>query len=88
MDCSHLGAAQDAAARSEGCEECLKTGQKWFALCKCLTCGHVGCCDASPGKHARGHFHETGHPLVEPLRRGNDWTWCFIDCDYVDRSAA
>ena len=23
----------------------------------CLTCGHVGCCDSSPNRHARKHAH-------------------------------
>jgi uncharacterized UBP type Zn finger protein len=78
---------RDPAARTRGCEECLKTGGRWVALRKCLTCGHVGCCDSSPGKHARAHFQATQHPLIEP-QGGQHWTWCYIDNDYVDRGAA
>ena len=35
------------------------------AGCRCgsaWTCGHVGCCDSSIGKHATAHFHETPPP--------------------------
>ena len=84
-DCSHLDAIRNPPPRTEGCEECLQTGQKWVAVRKCLTCGHVGCCDSSPGKHARGHFHDTQHPLIEPIGPGRYWTWCYLDDDYVDR---
>ena len=33
----------------------------------CLTCGHVGCCDSSIGKHATKHFEETGHPVMKAI---------------------
>ena len=82
--CSHLDADRHAAPRTAGCEECLATGGQWVALRKCLTCGHVGCCDSSPGTHARAHFHATRHPLIEPLS-GRPWTWCYVDDAYVDR---
>src|SRR2546423_1502241 len=36
----------------DGCEECLRDGGVWLHLRICLGCGHVGCCDDSPGKHA------------------------------------
>ena len=44
------------------CEECLVEGTFWVALRECQSCGHVGCCDSSTGKHATKHFHETQHP--------------------------
>jgi hypothetical protein len=31
----------------------------------CRTCGHVGCCDDSPNRHATKHFHATRHPIIE-----------------------
>jgi uncharacterized UBP type Zn finger protein len=65
MRCSHLGQVRTVEARTpEGCEECLKTGGWWVHLRLCLTCGHVGCCDSSPNKHATKHFHSSAHPLV------------------------
>ncbi len=63
----------------KGCEECLKLGQSWVHLRVCLTCGHVGCCDSSQGKHATKHFHKTKHPMVRSLERGEDWGWCYVD---------
>ncbi len=83
--CSHLDQIRNPPPLSNGCEECLRTGQRWVALRECLTCGHVGCCDSTPGRHARAHFHETKHPLIEPLG-GGKWTWCYIDDAYVDRA--
>ena len=36
----------------EGCADCLREGTTWVHLRLCLTCGNVGCCDSSVGKHA------------------------------------
>jgi Zn ribbon nucleic-acid-binding protein len=30
----------------------LKIGSKWVHLRMCLECGHAGCCDSSPNRHA------------------------------------
>jgi pyruvate/2-oxoglutarate dehydrogenase complex dihydrolipoamide dehydrogenase (E3) component len=60
------------------CEECLKEGTRWVALRECMTCGHVGCCDSSPGKHATRHFHETQHPVMRSVMPGDRWTWCYV----------
>jgi uncharacterized UBP type Zn finger protein len=46
-----------------GCEECLQIHSDWVHLRLCLTCGHVGCCDSSPNKHATKHFKTTEHPI-------------------------
>jgi len=62
-----------------GCEECLKMGARWVHLRTCLQCGHVGCCDSSPNRHATRHFHETQHPLMASLEPGERWGWCFVD---------
>src|SRR5216684_286206 len=35
-----------------GCKECLESGDEWVHLRLCMICGHVGCCDDSPNKHA------------------------------------
>jgi uncharacterized UBP type Zn finger protein len=63
----------------DGCEDCLRTGGKWLHLRICLTCGHVGCCDDSPNRHATAHAHETEHPIVRSLEPGEDWSWCYVD---------
>lgn len=62
-----------------GCEECLETGDQWIHLRMCLTCGRVGCCDASPNRHATAHFHESGHPLIRSAEPDEEWAWCFAD---------
>jgi hypothetical protein len=50
--CSHLGTIQPVTPSAKGCEECLKADGWWVHLRICRTCGHVGCCDDSPSKHA------------------------------------
>jgi len=62
-----------------GCEDCLREGGVWLHLRICLTCGHVGCCDNSPNRHATAHHGTTGHPLIRSLEPGADWTWCYED---------
>jgi uncharacterized UBP type Zn finger protein len=79
--CTHLDEVQvlELPAEVEGCEDCLREGGKWLHLRICLTCGHVGCCDNSPGKHATAHHHATTHPLIRSLEPGEDWNWCYVD---------
>ncbi len=77
--CKHLSEIKLVSPNSQGCEECLKTGSPWVHLRMCLTCGHVGCCDSSPNRHASKHFKGTQHPMAASLERGEDWAWCFVD---------
>jgi uncharacterized UBP type Zn finger protein len=63
-----------------GCEDCLAMNQRnWVHLRLCQTCGHVGCCDNSPGTHATAHFHASQHPLIRSFEPGEDWWWCYPD---------
>ena len=71
--CSHLDTVADVAPSSEGCEDCLRTGGQWVHLRMCLSCGHIGCCDSSPGQHATGHAEATGHPVIMSFEPGEDW---------------
>jgi len=78
--CRHLDEVRDVTPRTPaGCEECLTQGTQWVHLRLCLECGHVGCCDNSPGKHATQHFHRTRHPIIRSFERGENWGWCYID---------
>jgi uncharacterized UBP type Zn finger protein len=79
--CSHLDQVSltDLPASVDGCEDCLRDGRKWLHLRICLTCGHVGCCDNSPGRHATAHHHATSHPILRSLEPGEDWSWCYVD---------
>jgi uncharacterized UBP type Zn finger protein len=79
MLCEHEVGLDPAPPRTAGCEECLKTGMRWVHLRLCLSCGHVGCCDDSPNRHASAHAHETAHPLIRSLEPGEEWSWCFVD---------
>jgi len=69
---------------AKGCEGCLKTGERWVELRMCLSCGHVGCCDSSKGKHATKHFEATGHPIMQSVEPGQSWRWCYVDQVYVE----
>lgn len=67
-----------ADARAEACDECGPLGHTWVALRRCLTCGHVGCSDSSPGAHAAAHFRATGHVLAQSAESGEHWRWCYL----------
>jgi hypothetical protein len=58
-----------------GCVECLASGGWWLHLRRCAECGHVGCCDSSPGQHASKHAQESGHPVAMSFEPGEDWFW-------------
>jgi hypothetical protein len=79
--CEHLDTITVLEPPSEvaGCEECLKTGDRWVHLRLCRSCGKVGCCDSSPNQHASKHAAESGHPVISSLEPGEDWFWCFLD---------
>jgi uncharacterized UBP type Zn finger protein len=77
--CTHLEEIKEVTPSAEGCEKCLRTGDTWVHLRECLTCGHVGCCDASKNKHASKHFHTTNHPIVRSFEPGERWIWCYED---------
>ena len=77
--CSHVTEIRAVSPNTPGCEECLKTGGRWVHLRMCLICGHVACCDSSPGRHATKHFHESRHPIVRSLEPGETWRWCYVD---------
>jgi Na+/H+ antiporter len=78
--CEHLTSAEDRPEPEDRrCEDCVREGSSWVHLRQCLACGHVGCCDSSPRRHATAHFHESGHPVVQSGEPGEHWRWCFVD---------
>jgi uncharacterized UBP type Zn finger protein len=77
--CSHLDQIQDVSPSADGCEDCLRIGSWWVHLRMCMTCGHVGCCDSSPNRHATAHAGAVGHPIVRSLEPGESWFWCYLD---------
>jgi len=77
--CNHLDQIQNPEPSGPGCIECLKTNSWWVHLRRCMTCGHIGCCDSSPNKHATAHYHTYNHPIIQSYEPGEDWLWCYID---------
>src|SRR5687767_13388460 len=79
--CSHLASIQilEAPDEVDGCETCLAEGGHWLHLRMCMTCGVVGCCDDSPGQHARKHAEAEQHPVVRSIELGEAWSYCFVD---------
>ncbi|MEW2075926.1 UBP-type zinc finger domain-containing protein [Streptomyces sp. NPDC012403] len=65
----------DVPPTGPGCADCDAVGGWWFHLRRCAQCGHIGCCDSSPGQHATAHFKATGHPVVRSYEPGEDWFW-------------
>ena len=79
--CTHLDQVEieELPASVDGCEDCLSEGGKWLHLRICLECGHVGCCDDSPARHATAHAHASSHPIIRSLEPGEEWSWCYVD---------
>jgi uncharacterized UBP type Zn finger protein len=83
--CEHLKRAKDHRPNTpEGCEECLESGDEWVHLRLCLECGHVGCCDESPNKHATKHYRTTKDPVIRSFEPGEHWRYCYPDDLVVD----
>ncbi len=77
--CAHIGPTATVVPGTAGCEECLRLGDSWVHLRVCLTCGHVGCCDSSPNRHARAHYEREGHEVMRSVEPGESWVYCFAD---------
>ncbi len=79
--CEHLREAPTVVQplTPDGCFECLQDGLKWVHLRLCLSCGHVGCCDSSIGRHAAQHYRGTEHPVMRSFEPGEAWRWCYVD---------
>jgi hypothetical protein len=77
--CEHLKEIRAVVPSAKGCEDCLKIGGQWVHLRLCEVCGHVGCCDNSPNRHATKHYHATTHPIIKSFEPGEDWGYCYPD---------
>jgi CPA1 family monovalent cation:H+ antiporter len=60
------------------CDRCVEMGTRWISLRQCRSCGHVGCCDSSPARHATEHHETTEHAVIRSLTPGESWTWCYV----------
>ena len=79
--CRHLDALPPSVepATPEGCTDCLAIGARWVHLRECLSCGHIGCCDSSPHRHATAHWQATAHPVIASAEPREHWAWCHPD---------
>lgn len=68
----------DAPPSGAGCQDCDAAGGWWVHLRRCAACGHVGCCDSSPGQHATKHATDTGHRIVQSFEPGEDWFYDYV----------
>ncbi|MEU6315052.1 UBP-type zinc finger domain-containing protein [Streptomyces sp. NPDC047014] len=88
--CGHLELLaapwQSSAVPSAGCSGCLPRGGTWVRLRRCATCGYLGCCDSSAGRHAYAHHARTGHPVVVSVAPDEDWAWCYEDEVFLVRA--
>ena len=75
-----------AAPSGNGCAECVGGAQPgwWLHLRRCAACGHVGCCDNSPSRHATAHNRSSGHPIVQSYEPGEDWFYDYRSGDFLD----
>jgi len=74
----------DIPPSGTGCVECLAARSWWFHLRRCTECGHIGCCDNSPGQHASAHANSTGHPVICSFEPDEDWFWSYRTGEYTD----
>jgi uncharacterized UBP type Zn finger protein len=83
--CTHLDQIRDVEPDTlDGCSDCLRIGSSWVHLRECLTCGHVGCCDNSPNRHARQHSGSSQHPIIQSFEPGEGWRYCFVDDVFIE----
>jgi hypothetical protein len=78
--CEHIDVERTVEPSSWGCEDCLRMGSSWVHLRLCMTCGHVGCCDQSPNRHATAHYRtHHDHPVIRSYEPHENWWWCYAD---------
>lgn len=78
--CEHFEHLESVAdPDGSACQPCIDMGDTWVHLRSCLECGHVGCCDNSKNRHARRHYEQHSHPLIQSIEPGESWRYCFAD---------
>lgn len=83
--CRHTETPRPARPRrNEACPECVSRGLDWVHLRQCLSCGYIGCCDSSPGRHATAHHESSRHPVMRSVEPGESWAWCCVDEVFLD----
>jgi hypothetical protein len=67
-----------------GCLECGEANGWWLHLRRCAQCGHIGCCDNSPSRHATKHNESTGHPVIASFEPGEDWFYDYRTGEFLE----
>jgi uncharacterized UBP type Zn finger protein len=83
--CEPFSEIRDVTPSANGCEDCLKIGGTWVHLRMCMSCGHVGCCDNSPNRHATKHYNSIKHPIIRSFEPGEVWGYCYPDDLYYEQ---
>ena len=83
--CEHFSEIHEVTPSADGCEDCLKIGGTWLHLRLCMSCGHVGCCDNSPNRHATKHYNSIKHPIIRSFEPGEVWGYCYPDDAYYEQ---
>jgi uncharacterized UBP type Zn finger protein len=83
--CEHVTQIVEVIPSADGCEDCLKIGGRWVHLRLCMSCGHVGCCDNSPNRHATKHYQTSTHPITKSFEPGEDWGFCYPHDQFYER---
>jgi hypothetical protein len=86
MDHSPAEIERSVLPSGTGCAECLagEGAGWWLHLRRCAACGHVGCCDSSPRRHASAHHSDTGHPVIQSFEPGEEWFFDFRSGEFFD----
>ena len=61
-----------------GCEECLKSGDRWVHLRMCQSAARSAAATLAEPARERARAREA-HPVLRSVEPGEDWSWCVID---------
>ena len=80
------GIDPDRQPSGTGCADCEagEPGGWWVHLRRCAACGHIGCCDTSPGQHATAHAEASGHRYIQSFEPGEDWFFDYQSGNLLD----
>ena len=93
LGCPDLREASTTTSRSADTERLRGMSARWHAVgasSPLLSCGHVGCCDSSVGRHADRHFRDSVHPVMrsfEPDECGAGATSTAKSADTMDEAS-
>ena len=80
------GIDPSVAPSGTGCADCEAEDPPgwWVHLRRCAQCGHIGCCDTSPARHATTHATMAGHRYIQSFEPGEDWFYDYTTGEVLD----